>query len=105
MCISLPGRVTAVNGALASVRTEDRTAWYNALAVPEVRVGDWVMTHANLIVAIVTADEAATTLRAAAELRELLTAEDQAAQERTVTPIRTQRASTRRKHYTSTDER
>jgi hydrogenase assembly chaperone HypC/HupF len=78
MCISLPGRVTTLNGNLAEVAATDHTTWCNALAVPEVRIGDWVMTHANLIVAIISADEAETMLQAATELQELLDAQDRA---------------------------
>jgi hydrogenase assembly chaperone HypC/HupF len=93
MCISLPGRVTTLNGALAEVATADRTTWCNALAVPEVRIGDWVLTHANLIVAIISAEEADTMLQAATELQELLDAQDRADQERMVSPVRTLRTT------------
>jgi hydrogenase assembly chaperone HypC/HupF len=104
MCISLLGRVTTLNGALAEVATAGRTTWCNALAVPEVHVGDWVMTHANLIVAIISAEEAATTLRAAAEMQELLDAQDRADQERKVAPVRTPHTKSRTHRQPSTDK-
>ncbi len=68
MCISLAGKVIALNGPLAQVEREDLTAWYNALMLPEVRIGDYVLTHANLIVAILSEYEAAEMAEAAREV-------------------------------------
>ncbi len=58
MCTTIPGRVTQVQGAMAEVETTGNKAWFNALAQPDVKVGDYVLTHANLIVSIISADEA-----------------------------------------------
>ncbi len=58
MCISVPGRVISVKGALAEVQFADRTAWLNAMAQPDVQVGDYVLAHANLIISIIDAEEA-----------------------------------------------
>ena len=58
MCLSNPGQVLAVQGARALVRTRGRTIWCNALAQPEVRPDDYVLTHADLIVAIISREEA-----------------------------------------------
>jgi hydrogenase maturation factor len=58
MCLSRPGQVLDVQGARALVRTMGRTIWCNALPQPEVREGDYVLTHANLIVAIISREEA-----------------------------------------------
>lgn len=60
MCLTVPGRVTQVQGAMAEVEVEaaGQCKWYNALAQPDVQVGDFVLTHANLIVAIISAEEA-----------------------------------------------
>jgi hydrogenase assembly chaperone HypC/HupF len=91
MCLSLPGRVTTLNGALAEVATAGNVAWCNALAQPEVRVGDWVLTHANLIIAIITAEEAESMLQSAQEMQALLAAQDRADREREVKRRRTQR--------------
>jgi hydrogenase expression/formation protein HypC len=68
MCISLAGKVIALNGPLAQVEREDLTAWYNALMQPEVHIGDFVLTHANLIVAIISEHEAAEMAEAAREI-------------------------------------
>ncbi len=48
----------------------------NALSQPDAHVGDYVLTHANLIVAIISGDEAAEMIEAARELQLLLDAED-----------------------------
>lgn len=76
MCMSIPGRVTQINGALAEVEQEGRKAWFNALTQPDVKVGDYVLTHANLIVAIISEEEAQRMLEAAREVQELLDAEE-----------------------------
>ena len=65
MCLTIPGRVVQVNGAMAEVELDGRTDWYNALAQPEVKVGDFVLTHANLIVSVISEDEAQRMLQAA----------------------------------------
>ncbi|HZC06018.1 MAG TPA: HypC/HybG/HupF family hydrogenase formation chaperone [Ktedonobacterales bacterium] len=77
MCVELPGQVTALNGALAEVESGGERSWFNALAQPDVQVGDWVSTHANLIVAILSAEEAQQMIDLAAEMDELLTAWEQ----------------------------
>ncbi len=76
MCTSIPGRVTQVNGAMAEVEQEGRKAWFNALAQPDVQVGDYVLTHANLIVAIISEEEALRMQEAVREVRELLDVEE-----------------------------
>ena len=68
MCLSRPGRVLRRDGTMVEVQTGDRAGWYSALARPEVRTGDWVLTHANLVLTILTPDEAAEMSDAVAEL-------------------------------------
>ncbi len=77
MCVELPGQVTALNGALAEVESSGERAWFNALTEPDVQVGDWVSTHANMIVAILSEEEARQMIALAAEMDELLTAWEQ----------------------------
>lgn len=76
MCLTIPGRITRLHGALAEVEQEGRVTNCNALSQPDAHVGDYVLTHANLIVAIISADEAAEMIEAARELQQLLDAED-----------------------------
>ena len=76
MCLTIPGRVVQVTGAMAEVELEGRADWYNALAQPDVKVGDYVLTHANLIVSIISEEEAQRMLQAAREMHELIDQED-----------------------------
>jgi hydrogenase expression/formation protein HypC len=80
MCLTVPGRVVQINGAMAEVELEGRTDWYNALAQPDVKVGDYVLTHANLIVSVISEEGAQRMLQAAREMQELIDQEDGGAQ-------------------------
>lgn len=68
MCLSRPGRVLRRDGTMVEVRTGDRVRWFSALARPEVRSGDWVLTHANLVLTILSQEEAAEVADTVAEL-------------------------------------
>ncbi len=78
MCLTIPGRVIQVNGLMVEVETEGRTGWYNALAQPDATTGDYVLTHANLIIGVISQDEAQSMLRAARELLAVMNQEDDA---------------------------
>lgn len=84
MCLTAPGRVTQIWGAMAEIETEGRREWYNALAQPEVRIGDFVLTHANLIVAIVSQEDAQSMQEALDDLERRLE-EEQAIEEKRTT--------------------
>jgi hydrogenase expression/formation protein HypC len=71
--MSRPGRVVQVAGGMAEVESGDRCAWFNALMVPEARVGDWVLTHTGLVVSVIDEAEAAATARLIREVTELET--------------------------------
>ncbi len=58
MCLSNPGQVLEVQGQRALVRTRGRAIWCNALAQPDVQVDDCVLIHANLIIAVISREEA-----------------------------------------------
>lgn len=49
MCIVAPGRVTALDGATATVEVEDRPRTINTLFDPDIAVGDWVIVAAGTI--------------------------------------------------------
>ena len=68
MCLSRPGRVLRRRGAMVEVDTGDQVRWYSALARPEVRTGDWVLTHANLVLTILDEETAAEMADTVAEL-------------------------------------
>jgi len=72
MCITLPGKVIQMNAAIALVEINGQQLQCNALAQPEVKVGDYVLIHANLIVAIVSEQEAELMIQTAGELDKAL---------------------------------
>jgi hydrogenase assembly chaperone HypC/HupF len=82
MCVSLPGKVLERNGALALVRLNEQQLWCNALAQPEVTVGDYVLVHANLIVAVISEEEAYQMFQAALEVEAALERERSANQKK-----------------------
>ena len=77
MCLTVPGRVVQVQGAMAEVESRGQRDWYNALAQPDVKVGDYVLTHANLIIAVISEAEAQRMEAAAQEMERLVEEEDQ----------------------------
>ncbi len=58
MCMSRPGRVVALRGGMAQVETQGHRAWFNALMVPDVKPGSWVLTHTSLVVSEISEREA-----------------------------------------------
>jgi hydrogenase expression/formation protein HypC len=72
MCMSLPGKVLDLNSAMALVEINGRQLRCNALAQPDVKVGDYVLVHANLIVAIISELEAEQIFQTARDLDEAL---------------------------------
>ena len=75
MCLTIPGLVVQVQGEQAQVEADGGARWFATLARPEIKAGDYVLTHANLIVDIVTADEARRIRQIAREMRDCLEAE------------------------------
>jgi hydrogenase maturation factor len=57
---------------MAEVEISERTAWYNALSQPEVKVGDYVLTYANMIVDIISEEEAQRIQQTLQEMAEAL---------------------------------
>ncbi len=74
MCLATPGRVTMLNGALAQIDIAGQACWYNALATPQIKPGDWAVTHAHMVVEVISEAEALDMLAAAAELDSLFDA-------------------------------
>lgn len=58
MCMSRPGRVVQLRAGMAQIEVEGRRDWYNALLVPDVKPGAWVLTHTSLVVAEISEREA-----------------------------------------------
>ena len=67
----MPGRVLRREGPMVEVETGGVTRWHSTLARPEVKAGDRVLTHANLVLSILSAAEADEMDAAFAELSAL----------------------------------
>jgi hydrogenase expression/formation protein HypC len=76
MCITIPGKVTRVDGPLAEVEIEGRMLQCNALSQPDVKAGDYVLVHANLIVSIISEEEAQRMIEAHQEVQAALDQEN-----------------------------
>jgi hydrogenase expression/formation protein HypC len=69
MCLAVPGEVLEIQGDTALTRTA-RVAFGGIVRnvhlayAPEARVGDFVLVHAGIAIAVIDADEAARTLAA-----------------------------------------
>ena len=59
MCLGEIGRVVAVAGDTATVRTGTLERTVSVLMRPEVRVGDHVVVHTGFVVEVITAQDAA----------------------------------------------
>jgi hydrogenase maturation factor len=70
MRLSRPARVLRRRGAIVEVETGGEAGWYSALARPEVRTGDWVLTNTEALLTILTREEAAEMSDAVAELEQ-----------------------------------
>ena len=68
MCLSRPGRALRRHGTMVQVEVGGRTRWCSALARPEVRPGDRVLTDANLVLAVIDPADADEMEAAVAEL-------------------------------------
>lgn len=80
MCRTLIGRVLHMQGEMAEVELPEGVTTLNAMAYPELRVGDYVLAQARLILSIVAEEEAQQLLAAEHELQQLfeaLTQEDE----------------------------
>lgn len=58
MCMSRPGRVVQVRDGAAEVDVAGRRAWFNALLVPELQPGSWVLTHTSLVLSEISESDA-----------------------------------------------
>ena len=68
MCLALPMRITALDGARATIAAEGLEQECSVMLVPDVAVGDYVLVHAGFAISVL--DEAgAGDLRAAARDR------------------------------------
>ncbi len=58
MCISIPARVVSIDGQQAELDVMGTRRKASTLMLPEIQVGDYVLTSAGMIVDILSPDEA-----------------------------------------------
>ena len=56
--MSRPGRVVQVRDGEAEVDIAGRRAWFNALLVPGLEPGAWVLTHTSLVLSEISETDA-----------------------------------------------
>lgn len=87
MCLSLPGRVVALDGFVAEIDSLGQRRRASILAQPDVRAGDWVLFEAGLVLRIVSREEAADITATLEEFEAALAADDIAEQTDSPFPI------------------
>ncbi len=58
MCLALPMRITAVDGAMATIVAEGLEQRCSVMLVPQAEVGDYVLVHAGFAINLVDEAEA-----------------------------------------------
>jgi hydrogenase expression/formation protein HypC len=62
MCVAIPGRVVSIEGHQAELDVLGARRTAGTLLVPEVKVGDYVLTSVGMITEILAEDEAEASL-------------------------------------------
>jgi len=68
MCLALPMRIIAVDGALATIATAGLEQRASLMLVPEAKVGDYVLVHAGFAISVIDEAEANETLELLREI-------------------------------------
>ena len=68
MCVGLPARVDEINGDIATVNVSGAKREIEAGFISGLKVGDFVMIHAGMAIARITAEEAEETAAIMEEL-------------------------------------
>ena len=68
MCLALPMRITAVDGATATIVAAGLEQRCSVMLVPQARVGDYVLVHAGFAINLVDEAEAQETLELLREI-------------------------------------
>ena len=70
MCVAAPGRVVEINGNTAVIDYNGNKVNANK-GIVDVKIGDWVLVHAGLIIQILPEDEGKNMADIFSELEEL----------------------------------
>jgi len=68
MCLALPMRITAVDGAVATIVAEGLEQRCSVMLVPQAKVGDYVLVHAGFALNLVDETEAHETIELLREI-------------------------------------
>jgi hydrogenase expression/formation protein HypC len=68
MCLALPMRIIAVDGALATIATAGLEQRASLMLVPTAKVGDYVLVHAGFAISVIDEVEANETLELLREI-------------------------------------
>lgn len=68
MCLALPMRVIAIDGAIATIAAEGLEQRASLMLVPDAKPGDYVLVHAGFVISVLDEAEAAETLALFADL-------------------------------------
>ena len=68
MCLALPMRIIAVDGALATIATAGLEQRASLMLVPEAKLGDYVLVHAGFAISVIDEAEANETLELLREI-------------------------------------
>jgi hydrogenase expression/formation protein HypC len=58
MCLALPMRITALDGARATIAVEGLEQQCSVMLVPDAAVGDYVLVHAGFAISVIDEAEA-----------------------------------------------
>ncbi len=78
MCLAIPMRITAADGAAATIEADGLVQKTSLMLVPEARVGDFVLVHAGFAIAVLQSDDAAERLALFEELAAMAADDDEA---------------------------
>jgi hydrogenase expression/formation protein HypC len=70
MCLAIPLRIAAIDGATATVEMGGMMRPVSLVLTPEAQVGDYVLVHVGFAISVVDEDEARETLALFAALQE-----------------------------------
>jgi hydrogenase expression/formation protein HypC len=59
MCLAIPMRITATEGAAATIEADGLVQTTSLMLVPDARVGDFVLVHAGFAIAVLESEDAA----------------------------------------------
>jgi len=68
MCLALPMRITAVDGATATIVAAGLEQRCSVMLVPQAEVGDYVLVHAGFAINLIDESEARETLELLREI-------------------------------------